>query len=275
MSQAYKIEQRDGLNIMTCPSIIDFTSDLEEETKVWKDLNQSVVIDFKGVLKFKEKAYRPFVILHRQLKAAGHKLYAMNLSPEINLQLNQGGLSATFLFIKSLDEAKSPQGPLPPPRPSVDVKFLNAFIEAAESVLSTQCQVAMKGGRPFLKKPTDVFTMEIAGVINLTNPAFAGSISLCFSGEVFLKIYESMVGEKHSAITAEVEDAAGEILNMIFGQAKTNLNDNLGYTLEKAIPTIMTGEKLSLRQQGVAPVIILPFESNAGNFHMEILVDTI
>jgi chemotaxis protein CheX len=82
-----------------------------------------------------------------------------------------------------------------------------------------------------------------------------------------------MVGEKHQKITPELEDAAGELLNMIFGQAKTVLNDQKGYTLDRALPTILSGEKLSLRHQGHATAIILPFESAVGSFHIEVFVE--
>jgi chemotaxis protein CheX len=83
-----------------------------------------------------------------------------------------------------------------------------------------------------------------------------------------------MVGEKHDTITEELEDAAGELLNMIFGEAKTILNEKKGYTLEKAVPTIITGEKLSFRHRGTSPVIVLPFESAAGSFHIEVMVES-
>lgn len=157
----------------------------------------------------------------------------------------------------------------------MDAHFLNAFIEATVNVLATQCSLNVVAGQAFLKGPDDRFPFEIAGVVSANNPKFAGSISLCFTSATFLKLYEGMVGEKHEKITTEIEDAAGEILNMIFGRAKTTLNDKLGYTLDKAIPTVLAGSKLHLRQYGKGEVMIMPFESSAGAFRIEIFMEKI
>ena len=81
-----------------------------------------------------------------------------------------------------------------------------------------------------------------------------------------------MVGESHDNITEEVQDAAGELLNIIFGQAKTVLKGK-NYVLERAIPTVLVGEKLRIRYKTKIPTIVLPFESSAGSFHIEIIVD--
>lgn len=154
----------------------------------------------------------------------------------------------------------------------LDVQFINPFIIAAQMVLSTQCNIVLKAGKPYIKK-AEKLPMEIAGVLNVDNPRFNGSIALCFRTEVFLNVYEKMVGERHATITPELEDAAAEILNMIFGQAKVLLNELKGYALERSLPTIVTGENLTLRQLAASPTIALPFESSAGSFHIEVYID--
>ncbi len=83
-------------------------------------------------------------------------------------------------------------------------------------------------------------------------------------------LYNRMFDEENSEINEEIEDAAGEILNIIYGQAKAELNDQKGYQLKKAIPTVLTADKLKIRQQGPGPVVVLPFDSQAGKFHIEI-----
>ncbi len=59
-----------------------------------------------------------------------------------------------------------------------------------------------------------------------------------------------MLGEKHTQINAEVSDAVGEMTNMIYGSAKTTLNQ-LGYNFEMAIPTVISGDfKISHANKG-------------------------
>jgi len=97
-------------------------------------------------------------------------------------------------------------------------------------------------------------------------------MALCFQAATFLKIYNSMVGEEAKEITAEIQDGAGELINIIYGQAKTILNKN-DYKLEMALPTVLVGEKLKIRHQGRAQTIVVPFESDAGPMFIEVMVE--
>jgi chemotaxis protein CheX len=208
--------------------------------------------------------------LFRALQSSLEKQRKKSLLRQSRSEAARSASCRRFVPVATLEEAKRRSAPA---RPAVDVEFINPFIMATKKVIETQAQTPLAPGKAYLRKPSERIPMEIAGVIGLSCTEFKGSISICFRAEVFLKIYENMVGEKHDQITGEIEDAAGELLNIIFGQAKTVLNDQKGYTLEKALPTILVGEKLKLHHQSRAPAIVLPFESPAGAFHLEILID--
>ncbi len=272
MSQFQSID-KDGIHLITCPAVIDGADPavMEANTKTWL-LSQSKVhvIDFKATTEFKPMAYRAFVLFNQALKQNGKSLFVININPKMMGQFNEDGLSSVFVPVASIEEAKKKGQPA---KMSVDVEFLNPFIAAARNVLETQANLALTPGKATLKKPDDKIPMEIAGVIALSCAEFTGSISLCFKQDVFLKIYEGLTGEKHSAITPEIEDAAAELLNMIFGQAKTVLNDQKGYTLDRALPTVLTGDKIRIQYQGRGPSIVIPFETPHGAFHLEIVVE--
>lgn len=272
MSQ-FQAEEKDGVHLINCPSVIDTKdgAEMEATVKTWLlTAAQLHVLDFKDCIQIKNTCYRFFVLFNQALKANGKSLFCLNLNPKLLAQFKQDGLSTVFVPVSTLDEAKRRSVPS---RPVVDVEFINPFILATKTVIETQAQTPLSPGKAYLRKPTERIPMEIAGVLGLSCSEFKGSISICFRAEVFLKIYENMVGEKHEQISSEIEDAAGELLNIIFGQAKTVLNDQKGYTLEKALPTVLVGEKLKLHHQSRNPAIVLPFESPAGAFHLEILVD--
>lgn len=272
MSQ-FQAEDKDGVHVVLCPATIDSddSAAMEAAVKTWLLSPSKIhVLDFKDVLNFKATAYRTFVIYNQQLKSHGKSLFVVNLNAQLQTQFKQDGLTSVFTAVANLDEAKKKAAPA---RAAVDVEFINPFIAAARNVLETQAQVNLTPGKAVLKKPDEKIPMEIAGVIALSCKEFTGSINLCFKAEVFLKIYESLTGEKHSSITTEIEDAAAELLNMIFGQAKTVLNDQKGYTLDRAMPTVLTGDRLRLHHLSKNPAIVIPFESPIGTFHLEILVD--
>jgi chemotaxis protein CheX len=153
------------------------------------------------------------------------------------------------------------------------MEFIKPFIAAVHLALSTQANTPVKTGKPFMKKEETKTQLGVVAVINLISDQFIGSISILFSTAVFLKIYENMLGEKITQITKESEDAAAELLNIIFGLAKMKLNNEKGYTIQKAIPTVLTGENLHVATSSAGPTIVLPFETSEGEFYVEVLFE--
>ncbi len=271
----FKSVEENGVNVITLPAMLDakVVKDLEVAIKGWLLVPCAIhVLDFKEVQAFTSAVYRPFVLFNQALKNNQKALYCLNIPAKFGPQIKQDGLTSVFVGVSSIDEAqKKFKGQVE--KVTVDVEFINPFIMAAKTVLETQANTQLKPGKPYLKKPDEQIQMEIAGVISLVSQDFKGSITICFPAVVFLQIYENMVGEKHAKITKEIEDAAGELLNIIFGQAKTVLNDQKGYALEKAIPTVLVGDRLTVHHQARSPALILPFESTAGSFHVEIVME--
>ena len=182
-------------------------------------------------------------------------------------ELGMDSMLPTFL---NVEKALTHLGIAIPKDPvKIDVAFVNPFVSGALETLKVQCSTTVTPGKPFIKglnQPTDV---AIAAVLGLTSKPFNGSIALCFPEKTFLTIMGKMLGEAFPAITKDLEDGAGELLNIIFGQAKKHLNDK-GYAIEKAIPTIVRGKELMVRHMSANPTVILPFESDAGLFHIEV-----
>jgi chemotaxis protein CheX len=82
-----------------------------------------------------------------------------------------------------------------------------------------------------------------------------------------------MLGESYTDITKDLEDGAAELLNMIFGQAKADLNEKK-YEIEKAIPTVIRGEALRMNHLASTPTLVIPFESPVGLLRIEINIET-
>ncbi|OYZ23641.1 MAG: hypothetical protein B7Y39_04070 [Bdellovibrio sp. 28-41-41] len=159
------------------------------------------------------------------------------------------------------------------PTTKLDVSFINPFIEGAIKTLDVQCQVTVTIDKPLLKtKDTKLPVIDILGIIGITSKTFNGNISICFPEKVFLFIMSKMLGEDYIEITKDLEDGAGEILNMIFGHAKRVLNEN-GHSFEKAIPAIVRAKDLSVSHLSDQGSIVLPFKSEAGEFFMEISIN--
>jgi chemotaxis protein CheX len=169
--------------------------------------------------------------------------------------------------------AAPPAKPQAAPGPGrINVDFVNPFIDGAMETLKTQCSTECKPERIFVKGTAEQPVVDIAGVLGITSPGFRGSLAICFPKRVFLGLMERMLGEKSDEITAELEDGAGELLNIVFGFAKRVLNER-GYQLEKAIPTVLRGSGILVKHLGPGPSIILPFRADLGQFYIEICSD--
>ena len=155
---------------------------------------------------------------------------------------------------------------------TLDPEFINPFISGTGKVFETQVGMSLTPGKPEIKKGADSRHMDIAGIINMNCKQFNGTIAICFPEDVFLKIYDAMLDEKVDKIYAEVSDCAGELLNIIYGTAKTILNEK-GYEVEKAIPAVLSGASINLRFKSKIPTLVIPFKCDAGIFWMEIIID--
>ena len=152
---------------------------------------------------------------------------------------------------------------------TLDAKFISPFILGTVKTLSIQAQVAAQAGKPFPKGSQAEPEFGIAGIIGITSSAFTGSINLLFPETVYLKIMEGMLGEPCLEMTADLRDGAGELLNIIFGSAKVILNEQ-GYNIVKAIPTIIQGKSVQVFQSTDVSVLVIPFQTEFGSFHIEV-----
>ena len=257
-------EEKDGSLVVTLPSVVESVAveSLEAMVAGWLAHPAPVhVIDFGAVVSFGSTAYRPFVRYSRELRAAGRTLACTNVSAKILAQLKSDGMTSVFLPVAAVEL----------------FKLAAPFVDATKLVMDAQARIRVASRPAYLKEPGERLPTEIAGVISMTSTELTGSFALCFSRATFARIHESMSPGRREIPDAEIEDAAGEWSNVIFGRAKTVLNDQMGYSLEKALPSVLVGDGLVVRHPSRHlsrhPAIVLPFDSLAGPFHVEIEID--
>lgn len=155
---------------------------------------------------------------------------------------------------------------------NLDLNFINPFILGAVEALGVQGGLKVEGGKPFLKGKQPQPKFVVAAFLGLVSKEFKGAIAIYFEEKPFAKMIEHMLGEKLDSISDEYADAAGEILNITYGAAKTKLNAS-GYDLKRALPTVLKGSDFQARSSSKAPIIVIPLMSETGQIHIEISVD--
>lgn len=266
----FSVSRSEQYEQIECPPNLDATAAeaFIDATKDWTT-GSIYVLNFKDTTEIHRDFYRAIIQFQAALKKANKHLFSIGLSQTLIKQLKADGVESALHPVKSITEAlKAVAGRS---LETINVDIVNPFITATQKTLEIQCQTKATPGKPALKSG-ELEGAAIAGLLSLVSEEFTGSICLCFTEPVFLKIYENMMGEKAQKLTPEIQDAAGELLNIIYGVAKADLNAK-GHTFQKAIPTVLSGDKLHIRHTGRKPVIVLPFTTDAGPFRVEIQLE--
>jgi chemotaxis protein CheX len=157
----------------------------------------------------------------------------------------------------------------------IDVDFINPFIDSSVKTLNAMCGVkTIDAQRPYLLTENEVLDIDISGNLSITSPYFRGSIGISFAIDVYKKLISAMLEEGQENITTDNQDGAAEIINIIFGQTKAVLNTR-GYSLARAIPSVVRGPGHKIYPNSKIPVLLVPFTSDAGNFYIQICVKAI
>lgn len=154
--------------------------------------------------------------------------------------------------------------------PLLDKRLINAFIEGVIKTLSTMAQTDVTPGKATVE-PQFTPKGEVAGVVGMVAGDIKANMTISFPKEGIFLVLENMLGEKYTDINNEVADAIGELTNMIYGSAKTTLNQ-MGYAFQMALPSVIKGEVMISKQHAGATLVI-PFNlPNHTVFHIEITV---
>lgn len=228
-----------------------------------------IIFNLENVSDICNQWIRSLMSIQQALKAVNKQMRLISVSDEIVKLLRREGVNSVLKHHSTLKAALIDLNLAAPV--ALDVNFINPFLVAAAKVLDTQASTKSTAGKIYKKDAREKFTGDISGVIGLVSEAFTGSVVISFPENTFLKIMSRMLGEEYTKINKEIEDGAGEITNMIFGQAKVTLN-NKGYGIKTALPSVVTGNDHSILQMSNGPRMVFPFETDVGEFFIEICV---
>ncbi len=148
--------------------------------------------------------------------------------------------------------------------------IIKQFVDATTNVLSTMANTTATPKTPYVKKD-NVAHGDVTGVIGFSNPKgkSKGTMSITFTKQAALGIIGGMLFEDLKDITPEVEDAVGELTNMISGQARKGLVE-IGLVFEGAIPSVVTGQGHTIRHVSSNAILAIPFDTPHGPIMVEV-----
>ncbi len=129
-------------------------------------------------------------------------------------------------------------------------------IDATREVFSTVVMMEVADHFP-LKEPVHDFEGSITGMIGLAG-TYSGLISINCPLALALKVTSVMVGSDGDEVANDLNDAIGEITNMLGGCVKLLLA-KWGLDVKMSIPTVISGDNYFITSLSDSDCIVVPF----------------
>jgi len=230
------------------------------------------------------QAGRSLAKLARQIRRVDKDVVLVAAPADLMSTLKTQGTFGLFVFLRSASDnvdSEQPDSVKPaataktasavPAGQKLDVNVINPFLISAVHVCQAQAAVKAKPGAPHRKTLDENLDGEFHGVISFDSKSFNGAVCISFPHGTLKAMICKIIGEERELTSKEVSSGAGELLNIIFTQAKATLNKD-GHEVKAALPQI-TSDKKSPSMGGARfrQRVAIPFESEVGPFFIEIM----
>ena len=148
----------------------------------------------------------------------------------------------------------------------MDPALAKPFIKATREVLTVMAGITPTAAKPYVKKDNSA-RGDVSAVIGLSGDK-NGTFAISFSKKCAVHIVRQMLGDAIEDLINDVQDAVGEISNMISGQARVGLVD-MGVTLSGSTPSVIMGDNHTIKHVTTAPIMAIPFTTENGDFTVE------
>lgn len=151
---------------------------------------------------------------------------------------------------------------------TVNVEFINPFIDSTKNVLTTMCGLQVERKKLFLKDDHKMLG-DVSGVMGLSGAA-TGSVVISLPAKLACTIVGKMLGEEPAReLNSDVCDGVGEVINMISGQAKSMLVKTK-YHFTISIPSVVSGTGHEISHKKGTPNIVVLFEAEGQDFAIQV-----
>ncbi len=145
------------------------------------------------------------------------------------------------------------------------VEYINPFIKATVNTFKGFLGAELKAGKPYLfDKGNNDIRYDISGIIGLAGDV-RGSVVISFPKLVALKVVSDFLSQEIKIFGDDVIDTIGELINIITGNAKKDLEN---YRIMISLPSIIKGPNHQINWMQGVPVITIPFESKYGPVYL-------
>lgn len=147
------------------------------------------------------------------------------------------------------------------------MEIAEKIVEATSEIFSSMVmmEITVNGE---IRDSMESLTDSITGVIGLAG-THKGVLAIHFPNSVAMAITGSFLGMDVEEVNEDVEDAVGELANMLGGSVKSILSDK-GRDIDLSLPTVISGASYDFQPRREVERLVIDFRCDAGEFVVEL-----
>ena len=135
--------------------------------------------------------------------------------------------------------------------------LIRAVKQSTTDVFSTMLGIQVEAGEVYSCNGSPAPTEGVVSLIGLAGP-WMGTGSLSCNPQLACKISGALMMSEYKAVDEEVLDAMAELTNMVLGNVKTLIEEQVG-AMGLSIPTVIFGRNFSTKSAGGSWTVV-PFQ---------------
>lgn len=153
-------------------------------------------------------------------------------------------------------------------------KYIQPFVDVCKSVFKDFVGTELSEERPYFAEAGAMLEWDLSAVIGLTGEA-RGAVVISMKKDLAVKLTGKLTGAEHKDVDDDVVDAIGEIVNIIAGNVKKDLEE--AFRLVISLPTIVQGKEHSIKwPSNQARIICIPFHIfNNSTFNLSVAIEAV
>ena len=141
--------------------------------------------------------------------------------------------------------------------------FHTKIVEVTKEIFETMIMMDVTPGQP-LAEHVSKFNYSLSAMVGFAGLK-QGNLTIHAPEEVAIGLTQSFLGADIEEINEDVQDAMGELANMIAGSLKPTIS-NEGKTVELSLPSVVYGKEYTMTAVAKSDWIIVPFTVSYGQF---------
>lgn len=147
-------------------------------------------------------------------------------------------------------------------------KVVQFVLDSTSSVFRTMLGMAVAAGEVVDEAAAPTPKDGVVSLIGLGGP-WKGTGSICCGPAMACRIADALLMAEHHGVDDEVLDAVAEVTNMVIGNVKSQLEEEVG-SMYLSIPTVIYGRNFATKSVGQNSWTMLPFDCGGDTIQVQI-----